>query len=59
LAEEISTGLELRFEQGNEAGETALGLFNGIETTTVRTQEGKLDIGAMCETTKLKCATAI
>ena len=52
LAEEIGAGLELRFEQGNEAGEAALGLFNGIEITTVRTQDGKLDIGTMCETTK-------
>jgi len=52
LAEETDASLEMRFEQGTEIGEVALNLFNGVESTTVRLPDGKLDIGAMCETTK-------
>ena len=52
LAKEPDESLEARFEQGNEAGEMAHGLFDGIENATVRTPDGSLDIGAMCETTK-------
>ena len=52
LAKEADESLKARFEQGNEAGETAHRLFKGIENATVRTPDGSLDIGAMCETTK-------
>ena len=52
LAKELDKSLEYRFEQGNEVGETAHGLFDGIENATVRMPDGSLDVGAMCETTK-------
>ncbi|MCL2511830.1 MAG: DUF2779 domain-containing protein [Bacteroidales bacterium] len=52
LAEKIDAGLEMRFEQGNEVGKIALTLFDGVIETTVRTPDGSLDIGVMCETTK-------
>jgi len=52
LAKELNKSLEYRFEQGNEAGETAHGLFPDIVNATALKPDGKLDIGAMCETTK-------
>jgi hypothetical protein len=57
LAEETDASLEMRFEQGTEIGEVALNLFNGVENTTVRLPDGKLDIGAMCETAILSTST--
>jgi hypothetical protein len=45
-------GLEARFEQGHEVGELALRLFNGVIDITVKTPDGKLNIGAMREKTQ-------
>ena len=52
LAKELDKSLEYRFEQGDEAGETAHGLFSGIVNATALKPDGSLDIGAMCEKTK-------
>ena len=44
--------LQARFEQGNDAGEFAHGLFAGTVDTTVRKPDGKLDIAAMIAKTQ-------
>ena len=48
----VDAGVEARFEQGNEVGDLAMGLFGPfVEVTTIRA-DGSLDLTAMVEKTK-------
>lgn len=48
----VDAGVETRFEQGNEVGDLAMGLFGPfVEVTTIRA-DGSLDLTAMVEKTK-------
>ena len=44
--------LQARFEQGNEVGDLAMGLFGLYQEVTVKKPDGKLDLTAMCVLTQ-------
>ena len=44
--------LEARFEQGNEVGDLAMGLFGPYKEVTVKNHDGNLDQTAMCALTQ-------
>ena len=43
--------LQAHFEQGNEVGDLAMGLFGPYKEVTVKNSDGSLDLTAMCELT--------
>jgi len=45
-------GVEARFEQGNEVGDLAMGLFGPYKEVTTKDSNGNLDLNAMCKLTK-------
>ena len=48
----VDTGVEARFESGNEVGDLAMGLFGPFVEVTVKREDGSLDLAAMVEKTK-------
>ena len=44
--------LETRFEQGNEVGDLAMGLFGPYKEVTTHNADGSLDLNKMCELTQ-------
>ena len=48
----VDAGLEARFEQGNEVGDLAMGLFGNYVEVTAEREDGSLDLEAMVEKTK-------
>ena len=48
----VDTGVEARFESGNEVGDLAMGLFGPFVEVTVKREDGGLDLAAMVEKTK-------
>ena len=48
----VDTGVEARFESGNEVGDLAMGLFGSFVEVTVKREDGGLDLAAMVEKTK-------
>ena len=51
---EVSPAMEARFAAGNEVGDLAMGLFGDYVETTTHKPDGKLDIPAMLERTRLE-----
>lgn len=49
---ELDTSSEVRFENGNEVGELAKGLFGSYDDATVTNSDGSLDLLAMINRTK-------
>ncbi len=45
-------GVEARFEQGNEVGDLAKGLFGPYKEVTTKDANGNLDLNKMCALTK-------
>ena len=43
--------LQARFEQGNEVGDLAMGLFGPYKEVTTHNADGSLDLNKMCELT--------
>jgi len=48
----IDPGVEARFEQGNEVGDLAMGLFGPYEEVTIENPDGGLDLTKMCALTQ-------
>ena len=48
----IDEGVEARFEQGNEVGDLAMGLFGDFVEVTTNNEDGSLNLAAMIEKTK-------
>lgn len=48
----VDAGLEARFEQGNEVGDLAMGLFGNYVEVTAEREDGSLDLESMVEKTK-------
>ena len=48
----VDAGVEARFEQGNEVGDLAMGLFGPFVEVTTQRADGSLDLTAMVEKTK-------
>ena len=46
------SALQARFEQGNEVGDLAMGLFGPYKEVTTHNAEGSLDLNKMCELTQ-------
>ena len=44
--------LQARFEQGNEVGDLAMGLFGPYKEVTTKNPDGSLDLNKMCELTQ-------
>ena len=44
--------LQARFEQGNEVGDLAMGLFGPYKEVTTHNADGSLDLNKMCELTQ-------
>jgi len=51
--------LQARFEQGNEVGDLAMGLFGDFKEVTTKNADGSLDLAKMCELTKLFMADGV
>ena len=58
LAEE-DPALQRRFDEGNEAGDLAMGLLGEYTETTAYTEDGKLDIPTMLKNTKKYLAQGV
>lgn len=48
----IDDALRARFEQGNEVGDLAMGLFGPYKEVTTKKPDGSLDLNKMCELTQ-------
>ena len=45
-------GVEARFEQGNDVGDLAMGLFGSYKEVTTKNSDGSLDLKKMCSLTR-------
>ena len=52
----VDAAVEARFEQGNEVGDLAMGLFGPFVEVTTKREDGSLDLGAMIEKTQQEMA---
>ena len=48
----VDEALQARFEQGNEVGDLAMGLFGAYVEVTAKKEDGSLDLAAMIENTR-------
>ena len=48
----VDPALQARFEQGNEVGDLAMGLFGEYKEVTTKDADGKLDLATMCALTQ-------
>ena len=55
----VDEALQARFEQGNEVGDLAMGLFGSYKEVTVKNADGSLDLNRMTELTKQYMAEGV
>ena len=55
----VDEALQARFEQGNEVGDLAMGLFGYYKEVTVKNADGSLDLNRMTELTKQYMADGV
>ena len=55
----VDEALQARFEQGNEVGDLAMGLFGSYKEVTAKNADGSLDLNRMTELTKQYMAEGV